>query len=97
MAYERERRVAVDAVRKACRLCQAVRASLVSQGTIAKADRSPVTVADFGAQAVVNLALLDAFPDDPIMAEEDAAFLRTSAGAALKASACRHVRAVVPG
>ncbi len=97
MGYRVERRVAVEAVRKACRLCQAVRASLVSQGTIAKADRSPVTVADFGAQAVVNLALLDAFPDDPIMAEEDAAFLRTSAGAALKASACRHVRDVVPG
>ncbi|MGH7423361.1 MAG: 3'(2'),5'-bisphosphate nucleotidase [Candidatus Methylomirabilales bacterium] len=97
MGYRVERRVAVEAVRKACRLCQAVRASLVSQGTVAKADRSPVTVADFGAQAVVNLALLDAFPDDPIMAEEDAAFLRTSAGAALKASACRHVRDVVPG
>ncbi|MGH7352377.1 MAG: 3'(2'),5'-bisphosphate nucleotidase, partial [Candidatus Methylomirabilales bacterium] len=63
----------------------------------AKADRSPVTVADFGAQAVVNLALRIACPDDPIMAEEDAAFLRTSQGAALKASACRHVRAVVPG
>lgn len=97
MGYRVEQRVAVEAVRKACRLCQAVRGSLVSQGTIAKADRSPVTVADFGAQAVVNLALLDAFPDDPIMAEEDAAFLRTSAGAALKASACRHVRDVVPG
>ncbi len=97
MAYDRERQVAVDAVRKACRLCQAVRASLVSQGTIAKADRSPVTVADFGAQAVINLALLDAFPDDPIMAEEDAAFLRTSQGAALRASLCHHVRAVVPG
>jgi 3'(2'), 5'-bisphosphate nucleotidase len=97
MAYERERRVAVEAVRKACRLSESVRASLTVQGAIAKADQSPVTVADFGAQAVVNLALLDAFPDDPIMAEEDAAFLRTSAGAALRASVCRHVRDVVGG
>ncbi len=92
-----ERQVAVGAVRQACRLCESVQASLVSQGTIAKADRSPVTVADFGAQAVVNLALLDAFPDDPIMAEEDAAFLRSPQGAALRASVCHHVRAVVPG
>lgn len=97
MAYEHERRVAVEAVRKACRLCEAARASLVSQGTVAKADRSPVTVADFGAQAVVTLALLTAFPDDPVMAEEDATFLRTPQGAALKASVCHHVRAVVPG
>jgi 3'(2'), 5'-bisphosphate nucleotidase len=95
--YRVEWRVAVEAVRKACRLSESVRASLVAQGTIAKPDQSPVTVADFGAQAVVNLALLDAFPDDPIMAEEDAAFLRTSAGGALRASACRHVRDVAPG
>ncbi len=97
MGYRVERQVAVEAVRQACHLCESVRASLISQGTIAKADRSPVTVADFGAQAVVNLALRIAFPDDPIMAEEDAAFLRTSSGAALRASLCRHVRAVVPG
>jgi len=97
VGYRIEQQVAVEAVRKACRLCESVRASLISQGTIAKADRSPVTVADFGAQAVVNLALLTAFPDDPIMAEEDAAFLRTSAGAALKASVCHHLRDFVPG
>ena len=97
MVYEHERRVAVEAVRKACRLSESVRATLISQGTITKSDRSPVTVADFSAQAVVNLALLTAFPDDPIMAEEDAAFLRSPQGAALKASACHHVRAVVPG
>lgn len=97
MAHEHERRVVVEAVRKACRLCESVRATLISQGTIAKADRSPVTVADFGAQAVVNLALLTTFPGDPIMAEEDAAFLRTLQGTALKASVCDHVRAVVPG
>jgi 3'(2'), 5'-bisphosphate nucleotidase len=97
MAYDRERWVAVEAVRKACRLSESARASLSLQGAIAKPDQSPVTVADFGAQAVVNLALLDAFPDDPIMAEEDAALLRASEGAALKASVCRHVRDVVPG
>lgn len=97
MAYERERRVAVEAVRKACRLSESVRAALISQGTITKEDQSPVTVADFGAQAVVNLALRVAFPDDPIMAEEDADLLRSSPGTALKASVWQHVRAVVPG
>jgi len=55
MAYEKERRVAVEAVLKACRLCQVVREALVSEETMAKEDRSPVTVADFGSQAVISL------------------------------------------
>jgi 3'(2'), 5'-bisphosphate nucleotidase len=41
-----------------------------------KDDKSPGTVADYGAQAVVCKALLEAFPDDPVVAEEDAGELR---------------------
>jgi 3'(2'), 5'-bisphosphate nucleotidase len=36
-----------------------------------KEDQSPVTVADYGAQAVVCAALWEAFPNDPVVAEED--------------------------
>ncbi len=97
MAYDAERQVAVEAVLKACRLCEAVQAALVSDETIAKGDQSPVTAADFGSQAVINLELLRAFPEDPIVAEEDAAFLRTPRGADLKGGVVRHVSAIVPG
>ena len=41
-----------------------------------KADRSPVTVADFAVQALVAHRLGQAFPDDPLVAEEDSASLQ---------------------
>ena len=97
MAYESERRVAVEAVLKACRLCQAVRAAPVSDETMAKEDLSPVTVADFGAQAVINLELKKAFVDDPIMAEEETTDLRTPPGAGLRAKVIAQVNSIVPG
>lgn len=96
MAYEKERQVAVETVLRACRLCQAVRDALVSEETMAKEDRSPVTVADFGSQAVISLDLLRAFPDDPVAAEEDATDLRTSAGSALRAKVTQYVNTIVP-
>ena len=94
MVYENERCVAVDAVVEACRLCQVVQAALVSEETLAKKDRSPVTVADFGAQALVSAALAEAFPQDPLMGEEDARQLREPANAELKSRVVRHVGAV---
>ena len=44
----------------------------------AKADRSPVTVADLGAQALVSLALAEALPGDGLMGEEDSGPLADS-------------------
>lgn len=96
MAYEKERSVAIEAVRKACGLCQAVQAALVSEETLAKKDKSPVTVADFGAQAVVIAEILDAFGDEKIVGEEDASDLRTPAGADVKDKVVRHVQAIRP-
>ncbi len=97
MLYESERRVAVKAVLKACGLCQAVRDALGPGETMAKRDRSPVTVADFGSQALICSDLLNAFPNDPIAAEEDATGLRTPSGMALKAKITHHVNAIIPG
>lgn len=97
MLYESERRVAVGAVLKAVGLCQAVRDALGPEETMAKRDKSPVTVADFGSQALICLDLLNAFPDDPIAAEEDATGLRTPSGAALEAKITHHVNAMIPG
>jgi len=67
-----ELQVAVGAVVQAARLCEAVRAAQGGTGTITKADYSPVTVADFGSQALVIDALRRALPSVSIVAEEDA-------------------------
>ena len=65
MSYELERRVALEAVIKACNLCRAVQAAHLAGGVIDKEDKSPVTVADFGAQAVVSDYLSATFPSRP--------------------------------
>ena len=86
-----ELKTAVAAVRLAATVTQAVQANLVTEDTLQKKDRSPVTVADFASQAVVCKALMEAFPDDPIVGEEDAHELREPAHAALLDSVVSHV------
>ncbi len=93
--YQQERAVAIRAVREAARLTQAVQGSLAADA-LEKEDRSPVTVADFGSQALVCRALREAFPDDPIIAEEDASALRESANEALLEKVVRRVQAERP-
>jgi 3'(2'), 5'-bisphosphate nucleotidase len=71
MPYEREKQIAVDAVTLASRLCSAVRTEIVQVESLAKDDRSPVTIADFGSQALICRDLKSAFPEAAIVAEED--------------------------
>lgn len=78
----RERAVAIEAVRTAGRLCRSVRDSFDERLRADKADRSPVTVADLGAQVIVSRALAAAFPADPLVGEEDASALDEPAIAA---------------
>ncbi|KAJ3073485.1 hypothetical protein HDU98_001413 [Podochytrium sp. JEL0797] len=68
---DKETKVAVEAVLSASKLCQSVFKALVTEETLTKKDKSPVTVADFGAQAIVNALLHKHFPEDPIVGEED--------------------------
>jgi 3'(2'), 5'-bisphosphate nucleotidase len=72
--YQHERKVAVAAVRDAARVCRSVQAA-IAPDVLKKEDRSLVTVADFGSQAIICRALAEAFPDDPIIGEEDASAL----------------------
>ncbi len=83
MKYDPELHIAIEAVKKACSLCITVQSSLVSEETMIKKDKSPVTVADFGVQAIICHELKKAFPNDPIVAEEDSADLKTEEGRAL--------------
>ncbi len=71
-----KKQIAIDAVLKAMRLCEQVQAEMVSTDAIQKVDRSPVTVADFGSQALICKAIGDDLPDDVIVAEEDAQALK---------------------
>jgi 3'(2'), 5'-bisphosphate nucleotidase len=96
MKYASERQAAIDAVLRAGRLCQAVQARLVAGTTLTKGDRSPVTVADFGAQAIVSHLLAEAFPADPLVGEEDADALREASNAALKQKVIDGVATILP-
>lgn len=95
-SYTHEQQVALDAAQRAARLCMHVRAELVEGAVLEKSDRSPVTVADFGAQALVCQVLRAAFPHDVIVAEEDAAELRLPQNAALRERVTRYVRQALP-
>jgi HAL2 family 3'(2'),5'-bisphosphate nucleotidase len=77
-SLETERRFAIDAVVAASRLTRAVRRDFDPSQAAAKADTSPVTVADLGAQALVSLALAETIPGDGLMGEEDSGPLMAS-------------------
>lgn len=94
--FARERQVAIDAVRRASVVCQAVQKKLAG-AVLEKEDRSPVTVADFASQALICRELRAAFPDDAVVAEEDADALRESANSALLAKVVEHVGVAQPG
>ncbi|MCZ6634668.1 MAG: 3'(2'),5'-bisphosphate nucleotidase [bacterium] len=93
--YEHEKRVAVEAALEAARVCVAVQQGMV--GTMEKEDKSPVTVADFGSQALVCRRLKEHFPDDPIVAEEDASDLRKGGQNGMVAQICSYVASVQDG
>lgn len=63
---------------------------------LTKSDRSPVTVADFAAQAVVSYWLAETFPHDPLVAEENAAALRLPEGKSTLTQVTTFVRRLLP-
>jgi len=78
---QKELSTAIAAVVRASRLTQKIFTSIQSghtnlAATVTKIDKSPVTIADYGSQAIVNAILHSAFPKDPIVGEEDADELR---------------------
>lgn len=93
----RELDVAIEAVRAAAVVCRKVQSNLISAETLQKKDKSPVTVADFASQAVICRALHSAFPDLPVVGEEDSKELREDGARKLRASVVDHVRMVVAG
>lgn len=66
---------AIRAVQQAALLVRQVQVELVT-AALTKEDRSPVTIADFASQALIARMLMESFPNDPLVAEEDSATLR---------------------
>lgn len=73
-AYSKELHIALLAVQRATLLTRAVY-NTTAKGTLSKSDHSPVTIGDFGAQALIISGLKHNFPDDEIVAEEEASEL----------------------
>ncbi len=77
MQHAHEVSIAVAAVRHAAEVCRNVQRAIPA--AMEKQDKSPVTIADFASQAIICRALGEAFPNDPIIGEEDSAELRLPA------------------
>jgi 3'(2'), 5'-bisphosphate nucleotidase len=82
---------ALYAVHQAALIVSQVQKELISPA-LTKDDRSPVTVADFAAQAVVARLLAHTFPLENLVAEENAAALRQPKNSAILESVTHFVK-----
>ncbi len=92
-SYSKELHTVHAALSEAARLCRSVQERVA----ITKGDRSPVTIADFGSQALVCRTLHEAFPDDAIIAEEDSTLLRAKEQTELRETLGQHLEVIRPG
>ncbi len=94
MNYKQEQEVAIKAVTQAALLCENVRKDIPP--ALEKKDKSPVTVADFGSQALICRALKEAFPDIPIVGEEDATELRNDSQGETVSKISGYIQQIMP-
>jgi len=76
--YSKELRIASLAVQRATLLTQTVFHEK-AKGTVSKDDKSPVTIGDFGAQALIIKAIKQSFPKDEVVGEEESSVLKSNA------------------
>jgi len=88
---------ALRAVAEACAVTRRVQLDLDTIRQLTKDDRSPVTVADFAAQAVVALRLREDLGELSLVGEESAADLRAQTSNHLIGSITEAVRQLRPG
>jgi len=87
---------AINAVRQATALAGDIQVEMVSKA-LTKDDRSPVTVADFAAQAVVGFFLENQFPGAILVGEEQADVLRSPTERGTLDKVTAFVNRVIPG
>jgi 3'(2'), 5'-bisphosphate nucleotidase len=86
---------AADTVREAALLVRRVQGEMVGE-SIVKGDMSPVTVADFAAQALVAYRLRERFSDAVLIGEEDASSLRLADGRSTLDQVTSFVASAIP-
>ena len=86
----------IQAIIKASALCQRVWSDLAGGESIRKSDRSPVTIADYGSQAIICKMIRDRFHNDTIIAEEDSKELRRPDHSKVLEQVTHYVRALFP-
>ena len=87
---------ALQATIVASTFCQKIQKDLAGHGSILKSDRSPVTVADFGSQAIICKFIREKFPNDTIVAEEDSTELRKPGYSKILEPVTRYVHDFIP-
>ena len=95
MNYQAEKELALKIVTEAAKLCQRVQQTDGGKA-VKKADTSPVTVADFGAQAILCQGLIEGFPHDPVIGEEDATLLQQPELAGVRQQIIEQVQESIP-
>lgn len=93
MSFELEKKVGLQAVTKAARACARMSGQSEFRETLYKTDGSPVTLADFFVQALINEELSTSFPEIPIVAEETSLCLEGNCGEKLR----NHLGKLLPG
>jgi len=92
--YQGERETALRAVATASHLLTGIQNDL--KRSIQKEDKTPVTVADFGSQAVICKIIHEAFPEDPIVAEENSTQLSKPEHAEILSQVTHYVSTSTP-
>lgn len=97
MSYEKELAAAKKAASVAARLCQKVQKALLQSDVQSKSDKSPVTVADYGSQALVSFVLERELPSESfsLVAEEDSGDLRKENALETLERITKHVNATL--
>jgi 3'(2'), 5'-bisphosphate nucleotidase len=93
--YRKEAEIGLRAVTEAGELARAIQAEMRSP-SMQKEDFTPVTVADFAAQALIAYHLKETLPHDVLVAEEDTSNLRTAQGEEILGSVVDAVRRLLP-
>ncbi len=93
MGFELEKKAAIDAVTKAARACVRMHEEPEFREALYKTDGSPVTLADFFVQALINEQLTTSFPEIPIVAEETSLCLEGICGEKLR----KNLEKLLPG
>lgn len=75
MAYKKEIQLSKEALSQATTLCQLLQKKLEEKSVRKKADQSFVSVADFASQILISSHIQREFPNDAILAEEEASLL----------------------